>query len=121
MYAAGSSRTGWNRASAGIDVTNVMRNSTPKIRAAFWSELTATPFSSWTAPILSGIETATQAGRADDVCRRFQELAQAEGGTTPHPTLGPVGTDLAEKAMRVSCALRLRPLIMRACGRGAAG
>jgi hypothetical protein len=37
MYAAGSSRTGWKRASAGIDVVNVIRKSTPKIRAFPWS------------------------------------------------------------------------------------
>ena len=32
MYPAGSSRTGWKRASAAIEVMNVMMNSTPKIR-----------------------------------------------------------------------------------------
>jgi hypothetical protein len=37
MYAAGSSRTGWKRRYAGIDVMNVMMKSAPKIRAFLWS------------------------------------------------------------------------------------
>ena len=40
MYPAGSSSTGWKSASAGIDVMNVMMNSTPKIRAFLWSVFT---------------------------------------------------------------------------------
>src|SRR5829696_10147076 len=37
MYAAGSSSTDWKRASAPIDVTYVIRKSTPKMRAFLWS------------------------------------------------------------------------------------
>src|SRR5918995_3433637 len=37
MYPAGSSRTGWKRASAPMEVMNVMMKSTPKIRACLWS------------------------------------------------------------------------------------
>src|SRR5829696_7583471 len=44
MYPAGSSRTDWKRASAAIEVMNVMMNSTPNMRAFLWSSAIAIPF-----------------------------------------------------------------------------
>src|SRR4029077_13270582 len=66
---------GWKRASAGIEVTNVMMNSTPKIRAVFWSSSIGIPLSSSARMerLLAGNENLrARGGRLDGFGRRFR-------------------------------------------------